>query len=126
MFLAGAIDHFTRHRFGNATMHDLFASWERAGAGDLSAFTSNWLRTAGPDTIVLDRSAGVLRRTPPADHPADRAHTFRVATAAPGAPWTTQAVTVVGAGDRRRRAGGRGGRARPLRGHLGARPSPTR
>ena len=35
----GVIDHFEPHRFGNATMHDLFASWERAGAGDLSAVT---------------------------------------------------------------------------------------
>ena len=64
-----------RHRFGNATMHDLFASWEKAGAGDLSAFTGNWLRTAGPDTIVLDRAAGVVRRTPPAGAPGrPRAH----------------------------------------------------
>jgi aminopeptidase N len=96
VFLAGAIDHFTRHRFGNATMLDLFASWEGAGAGDLSAFTGSWLRTAGPDTIVLDRGAGVLRRTPPEAHPADRPHTFRLATAAPGGSWTTQSVTVVG------------------------------
>jgi aminopeptidase N len=96
VFFAGAIDHFTRHRFGNATMHDLFASWEHAGAGDLSSFTTNWLRTAGPDTIVLDRAAGVVRRTPPADHPADRAHTFRVATAAPEGKWEVAPLTVTG------------------------------
>ena len=83
---AGAIDHFTRHRFGNATMHDLFAQLGATPApATCPTFTSNWLRTAGPDTIVLDRGAGVLRRTPPADHPADRPHTFRIATAAPGA-----------------------------------------
>ncbi|GAA1772678.1 aminopeptidase N [Nocardioides hankookensis] len=93
VFFAGVIDHFTRHRFGNATMHDLFESWERAGAGDLSAFTTNWLRTAGPDRIVLDRSAGVIRRTPPADHPADRSHTFRVAVATDGG-WSTESVTL--------------------------------
>jgi aminopeptidase N len=95
VFFAGAIDHFTRHRFGNATMHDLFESWERAGAGDLSAFTSNWLRTAGPDRIVVDRTAGVIRRTPPADHPADRSHTFRMAVAADGR-WSTRSVTLDG------------------------------
>ncbi|GAB3789055.1 aminopeptidase N [Nocardioides ungokensis] len=94
VFFAGAIDHFTRHRFGNATMHDLFRSWEEAGAGDLAGFTSNWLRTAGPDTIVLDRGAGVLRRTPPAGHPADRSHTLRVATAEPGGKWELSALTV--------------------------------
>ncbi len=96
VFFAGAIDHFTRHRFGNATMHDLFASWESAGAGDLSSFTSSWLRTAGPDTIALDREAGVVRRTPPADHPADRPHTLRVSTAAPGGSWETQTLSVDG------------------------------
>ena len=83
-FFGGVIDHLTRHRFGNATMHDLFASWEQAGAGDLSSFTSNWLRTAGADTLALDRVAGVVRRTPPAAYPADRAHTFRAAVALDG------------------------------------------
>jgi len=97
VFFAGAIDHFTTHRFGNATMHDLFASWEKAGAGDLSSFTGNWLRTAGPDTIVLDRAAGVVRRTPPADHPADRAHTLRVATASPEGKWEVSTLRVQGA-----------------------------
>ncbi len=100
VFIAGAVDHFTRHRFGNATMHDLFASWERAGAGDLSGFTESWLRTAGVDTIELDREAGVLRRTPPSDHPAERRHTFRVATATPvlgpDSSWSTETVTTTG------------------------------
>ncbi|MBA2952685.1 aminopeptidase N [Nocardioides sp. MAH-18] len=95
VFFAGAIDHFTRHRFGNATMHDLLESWERAGAGDLSSFTSSWLRTAGPDTIVLDRGANVVRRTPPAEHPADRSHTFRVAVATDG-KWSTRTLTIEG------------------------------
>ncbi len=95
VFFAGAIDHFTRHRFGNATMHDLFESWETAGAGDLSSFTTNWLRTAGPDRIVVDRAAGVIRRTPPAEHPADRSHTFRIAVAT-GGVWSTESVTLDG------------------------------
>jgi aminopeptidase N len=94
VFFAGAVDHFTKHRFGNATMHDLFASWEQAGAGDLGSFTSSWLRTAGPDTIALDRAAGVVRRTPPSAHPADRPHTFRVATAAPEGKWEISTLTV--------------------------------
>ena len=80
-FFAGAVDHFTQHRFGNATMHDLFASWERVGAGDLSAFTGAWLRTAGPDALELDRATGVLRRTAPPEHKADRPHRFRIARA---------------------------------------------
>jgi len=87
VFFAGVVDHFDRHRFGNATMHDLFASWENAGAGDLRGFTGNWLRTAGPDALVVDRAAGVVRRTPPAGAPAERAHVFRAAVARPGDAW---------------------------------------
>ena len=93
-FFGGVIDHFTRHRFGNATMDDLFASWEQAGAGDLSAFTSGWLRTAGPDTLEFDRVASVVRRVPPAGHPADREHTVSAFVAAPGQSWRTESVTV--------------------------------
>ncbi|WP_248581730.1 aminopeptidase N [Nocardioides sp. InS609-2] len=96
VFFKGAIDHFETHRFGNATMHDLFASWEKSGAGDLSEFTSSWLRTAGPDAIVLDREASVIRRTAPAGHPADRSHALRVATARPGEAWKVEPFTVAG------------------------------
>ena len=76
VFFAGVVDHFETHRFGNATMHDLFASWEKAGAGDLSDVTDGWLRTRGVDTVTHDREAGVLRRTPPAVEPVERTHRF--------------------------------------------------
>jgi aminopeptidase N len=95
-FFTGVIDHFESHRFGNATMHDLFASWERAGAGDLGAFTQNWLRTAGPDALLFDREAGAVRRTPPAGSDAVRRHRFRAAVAAPGAPWRIETLTLDG------------------------------
>ncbi|WP_395695440.1 aminopeptidase N [Nocardioides sp.] len=95
VFFGGVVDHLTRHRFGNATMHDLFGSWERAGAGDLSSFTSQWLRTAGADTLALDRAAGVVRRSAPPAHPADRAHTFRAALAVDGR-WLDRPVRVDG------------------------------
>jgi aminopeptidase N len=98
VFFAGATDHFDRHRFGNATMHDLFASWEQAGAGDLSSFTDNWLRTAGPDQLRFDRAAGVVRRTPPEAHPANREHTMQVAVAPPGSHWRISSLTATGAG----------------------------
>ncbi len=95
VFFSGAIDHMTAHRFANATMHDLFGSWEGAGGGDLSDFIDTWLLTAGPDTITLDREAGMVRRTPPPLHPADRAHTFRVATAG-DAGWQLVPLTIAG------------------------------
>jgi aminopeptidase N len=106
LFFKGVVDHFERHRFGNATMHDLFASWERAGAGDMRAFTDSWLRTAGPDRIELDRAAGVVRRTPPADHPADRRHRIRAAVGSEDGTWTDRVLEIEGpetpfdAGDR--------------------------
>ncbi len=95
VFFGGAIDHFTRHRFGNATMHDLFASWESAGAGDLTPVVDGWLRTAGADMIAYDRAAHVLRRTPPTAHPADRTHRLTLATVE-GGVWRETPVEVAG------------------------------
>jgi aminopeptidase N len=94
VFFRGVVDHFERHRFGNATMHDLFASWERAGAEGLDGYTKQWLRTAGPDSVRLDRSAGVVRRTAPAEHPAEREHVLRLARATPGGGWRTEHLTL--------------------------------
>ena len=87
IFLGGVRDLFERHRFGNATMHDLFDSWSRAGAGDLDGFIKDWLLTPGPDVLTFDRDAGVVRRTPPAAFPADRRHRLVVATQGPDG-WT--------------------------------------
>jgi len=97
VFFAGVIDHFTAHRFGNATMHDLLASWQRAGAGDLSGFASQWLRTAGPDTITYDRARQEVVRTPPAEHPADRTHAFTASVSDDGRHWYAHEVTAAGA-----------------------------
>jgi len=94
-FFAGAREHFTRNRFGNATMADVFSAWEGAGAGDLGPWTAGWLRTAGLDTITLDRDAGELVRTPPAAHPADRVHSFDLALH-DGGGWRRTPVRLVG------------------------------
>ncbi|WP_067441838.1 aminopeptidase N [Nocardioides jensenii] len=100
VFFAGVIDHFERHRFGNATMHDLFASWERAldGSGtssavDLGTFSQSWLRTSGADTLELDRAAGVVRRTAPMGQQSARNHAIRVATPGPNG-WSTSRLLV--------------------------------
>ena len=55
-FFAGVTEHFRQAFYGNATMHDLFACWERSAGVDLSAFTDNWLTTAGPDALTVDRA----------------------------------------------------------------------
>jgi aminopeptidase N len=94
VFLAGVNDHFANHRFGNATMHDLFASWEKAGAGDLSDVTHGWLRTSGVDRVGLDRSSGLLRRTPPGPVPVERRHAFSIAVVSPDGTWRRETVTL--------------------------------
>ncbi|PUA79268.1 aminopeptidase N [Nocardioides currus] len=97
VFFAGVNDHFASHRFGNATMHDLFSSWERAGAGDLGDVTQGWLRTSGVDTVSFDRSREVLRRTPPAADPVARRHSFSLARIAADGSWRREAVSLDGA-----------------------------
>ncbi|WP_408899424.1 aminopeptidase N [Nocardioides sp. R1-1] len=95
-FLAGVREHFTLHRFGNATMHDLFASWERAAGGtSLDGFVKDWLLTPGADRLELDRAAGVVRRTSPPAHPADRRHEILVAVHGPDG-WTQRPLVVDG------------------------------
>jgi aminopeptidase N len=98
VFFAGVREHFARHRFGNATMHDLFSAWEAAGAGDLSGWSQGWLRTAGPDLLHVDRTASppVAVRTAPVAHPADRAHALSVAVYDGEGGWEVEALTVGG------------------------------
>ena len=96
VFFDGVNDHFATHRFGNATMHDLFASWEKAGAGDLTDVTQGWLRTSGVDQISFDRSGGLLRRTPPGGVLVERQHAFNVALVRPDGTWRREAVTLTG------------------------------
>ncbi len=95
VFFAGVRDHFTRHRFGNATLEDLFGSWERAGATDLGPWAAAWLRTAGLDRLELDRGSGALVRTPPGGVPVARTHALAIATWS-GEGWETTDVVVSG------------------------------
>ncbi len=98
VFFAGVNDHFATHRFANATMHDLFASWERAGAGDLGDVTQGWLRTSGVDLVGFDRASSVLRRTAPdsAVEVVDRRHAFSVAAMGPDGGWRRERVSLTG------------------------------
>ena len=96
VFFAGLRAHFAQHRFGNATMHDLFTAWESNGAGDLSSWVTGWLRTAGADRLTLDRAAAppaLVRRSPEA-HPADRTHALAVAVHDRRSGWSTEEITV--------------------------------
>ncbi|MFR9675153.1 aminopeptidase N [Streptomyces sp. TR02-1] len=61
-FLAGVNDHFSRHRFGNATLADFVDSLARASTDrDVHGWAAAWLRTTGLDTLsarVADDGAG--------------------------------------------------------------------
>jgi aminopeptidase N len=95
VFFAGVREHFVRHRFGNATMHDLFSAWEAAGAGDLSSWTQGWLRTPGVDLLEVHRGSTppTVGRTAPEPYPAERTHALSVALFEDDG-WRLEPVTV--------------------------------
>ncbi|GAB3923546.1 aminopeptidase N [Kribbella albertanoniae] len=80
IFLAGVIAHIRAAEFGNATFGDLLAKWTEAGAVDIDTWAQNWLRTPGLDTITAVRTPDglKLRRTAPAQFPAQRPHKLTV------------------------------------------------
>ncbi|UUN26287.1 aminopeptidase N [Streptomyces sp. FIT100] len=51
-FLAGINIHFTRHRFGNATLADFIDSLAEATDRDVHSWAEAWLRTTGVDTLT--------------------------------------------------------------------------
>ncbi|MEU3986660.1 aminopeptidase N [Streptomyces sp. NPDC026672] len=51
-FLAGINTHFSRHRFGNATLADFIDSLASATERDVHAWAGQWLRTTGVDTLT--------------------------------------------------------------------------
>lgn len=53
-FLAGVRAYFAKHAFGNTQLPDLLAELEVASGRDLSFFASQWLQTAGVNTIAGD------------------------------------------------------------------------
>ncbi|MDQ4085562.1 MAG: aminopeptidase N [Actinomycetota bacterium] len=101
VFLSGVRRHIRKHAFGNAALADLLAAWEDAGAADIHGWAEQWLRLPGVDTFSVsagegDRGRPVLRRTPPAEHPARRPHTLTVAELTPGGSRQEVTVRVVG------------------------------
>ncbi len=58
-FVAGLVDHLTRHAYGNATMADLLSNWERQRAGLLGVDRS-LLATSGVDTLSVRQCASTI------------------------------------------------------------------
>ncbi|MGI8888706.1 MAG: M1 family aminopeptidase, partial [Nocardioidaceae bacterium] len=81
VFLAGVVDHLTQHSFGNATLADLFAAWQRHTDKDVDAWAQAWLRTSGIDTLsVAHSSAGdvVIERANGSPVEVSRPHAIQV------------------------------------------------
>jgi aminopeptidase N len=79
VFLRGVNAHLAAHEFGNADLPEFVAKLTEAGAEGLEAWSAQWLRTSGLDTIRASRTADglVLHRSRPDD--AERPHRLTVA-----------------------------------------------
>jgi aminopeptidase N len=95
-FFAGVIDLFRAHRYANASMSDLFASWAQAAGRDLSGFAKNWLHTDGLDTLRFDRNKKQLTIQPPSSGMTSREHKVDVLVNRGVDDWATKSVTLRG------------------------------
>ena len=93
-FVAGVAEHLRTHQFGNGDLAQFLAAMESASGRSLAGWSAAWLETAGADRLALHD--GVLTRTPPAAHPADRPHTLDVAAFAGGREVARVEVVVEG------------------------------
>jgi aminopeptidase N len=59
-FFAGVREYFAEHAWGNTTLDDLLAALEKASGRDLSAWSYDWLRTSGPNTLRPSVQGGTL------------------------------------------------------------------
>ena len=93
-FITGVAAHLRSHAFGNGDLAEFLGAMESAAGRSLASWSAAWLETAGADRISV--SDGVLTRTAPTGHPADRPHTLDVAAYADGAEVARVDVEVVG------------------------------
>ena len=93
-FVAGVVEHLRAHEFGNGDLAQFLAAMESASGRSLTRWSAAWLETAGADRLALND--GLLTRTPPDAHPADRPHTLDVAAFAGGVEVARVEVVVEG------------------------------
>ncbi|MFF3941293.1 aminopeptidase N [Streptomyces phaeofaciens] len=77
-FLAGINTHFTRHRFGNATLADFIDSLATTTERDVHAWADTWLRTTGVDTLTPVVTGENGDRTLTVEHHGSRPHHIAV------------------------------------------------
>ena len=58
-FLSGVNAHLTQHRFANATLDDLVDALDAVSPRDVRGWAEAWLRSAGHDTIRVERDGEV-------------------------------------------------------------------
>jgi aminopeptidase N len=85
-FLAGVRAYFAQHAWRNATLEDLLAALAEASGRDLSAWSKQWLETAGVNTLRPDYSCDdedrfttfAVVQEAAASHPVLRAHRIAI------------------------------------------------
>ncbi|HTN57845.1 MAG TPA: aminopeptidase N [Protaetiibacter sp.] len=85
-FFAGVGAYFRAHEWGNTELGDLLRELEKTSGRDLSAFSSQWLETAGVNTLrpeIETDAAGTItafriRQTAHPDHPVLRQHRMAI------------------------------------------------
>jgi aminopeptidase N len=85
-FLDGVRKYFAAHAWGNATLADLLAALEETSGRDLAAWSAEWLKTAGVNTLrpsyAVDADGRftefAVEQEAPATHPVLRSHRIAV------------------------------------------------
>ncbi|MBW3088066.1 aminopeptidase N [Bifidobacterium sp. 82T24] len=85
-FFQGIHNYLTAHSYGNATLADLLGELEKTSGRDLTAWSRQWLESAGITTIATELETAddgtitrlALKQTAPEDHPVLRVHRLAV------------------------------------------------
>ena len=85
-FLDGVRKYFAAHAWGNATLADLLAALEETSGRDLTAWSAEWLQTAGVNTLRPSYSVDAdgrftefaVEQEAPATHPVLRSHRIAI------------------------------------------------
>ncbi len=85
-FLAGLRTYFQKHQYGNTELRDLLVELEASSGRDLSAFSAEWLETAGVNTLRASFETGAdgaftsfsLLQEAPDGYPTLRSHRVAV------------------------------------------------
>ena len=85
-FLDGVRKYFAAHAWGNATLADLLAALEETSGRDLTAWSAEWLQTAGVNTLRPSYSLDAdgrfaefaVEQEAPATHPVLRSHRIAI------------------------------------------------